>query len=148
MERFQTDAYEGIVSGSDTRLQDGVLYTRAWTITNNSPDVGLKTVIVTVSSTLEGSRTAPPSAPFGARDDELRLFSVSTASERRSARKTEILQGRRQSGFTLVELFIVVVLASFLGATVIEVLRRQNAIFRSEARFRWKWTRTCGRAWT
>ena len=54
MERFQTDAYEGIVSGSDTRLQDGILYTRAWTVTNNAPEVGLKTVIVTVSWTTRG----------------------------------------------------------------------------------------------
>jgi type IV pilus assembly protein PilW len=36
------------------------------------------------------------------------------------------------SGFTLVELLVVVVLASFLGATVISLFRTQNGVFRSE----------------
>ncbi len=54
MERFRTDAYTGIASGSDTRLQDGIVYTRTWTVTDNDPAVGLKTVTVTVSWTSRG----------------------------------------------------------------------------------------------
>ncbi len=49
-----------------------------------------------------------------------------------STRWTEIQGGRPRSGFTLVELLIVVVLAGFLGATVINLFRTQNFIFRSE----------------
>jgi type IV pilus assembly protein PilW len=53
-------------------------------------------------------------------------------SSRPSARRTEVPQGVLRGGFTLVELLIVVVLAGLLGATVINLFRSQNAVFRSE----------------
>ena len=49
IERLRTEAYSAIVDGNDTREVDGVTYTRAWVVTNDTPAVGLKTVAVTVS---------------------------------------------------------------------------------------------------
>jgi prepilin-type N-terminal cleavage/methylation domain-containing protein len=54
MERFRTDNYAGIVAGNDSRVQDGIVYTRAWTVADNTPEIGLKTVTVTVSWTTRG----------------------------------------------------------------------------------------------
>lgn len=49
IERLRTEAYSAIVNGNDTRVVDGVTYTRTWEVTNDTPNVGLKTVAVTVS---------------------------------------------------------------------------------------------------
>ncbi|MFN2433178.1 MAG: prepilin-type N-terminal cleavage/methylation domain-containing protein [Gemmatimonadota bacterium] len=54
VERFRTDAFASIANGSDTRDLDGVRYTRTWTVTNDVPAVGLKTIVVTVSWTSRG----------------------------------------------------------------------------------------------
>jgi hypothetical protein len=54
MEQFRTDAYAGITSGNDARVQDGITYARAWTVADNTPETGLKTITVTVSWTSRG----------------------------------------------------------------------------------------------
>jgi Tfp pilus assembly protein PilV len=54
MERFRTDAYAGIASGSDTRTVDGITYSRVWSVAIDDPAVGLKTVTVTVSWSARG----------------------------------------------------------------------------------------------
>jgi prepilin-type N-terminal cleavage/methylation domain-containing protein len=51
---------------------------------------------------------------------------------KRPASGRGLRSGDESRGFTLVELLIVVVLAGFLGATVVNLFRTQNVIFRSE----------------
>ncbi len=68
---------------------------------------------------------------LGARVSEKRSAEPSEAPPERCA---GVARARtcRGEGFTLVELLIVVVLASILGATVVNLFRAQNDIFRSE----------------
>jgi type IV pilus modification protein PilV len=54
IERFRTEDYAAIASGSDTRTLDGITYSRSWTVTANDPAAGLKTIAVTVSWTTRG----------------------------------------------------------------------------------------------
>ena len=55
IESFQTQPYGSIASGSDTRLLDGVAFTRSWTVTPDDPAPGLKTIAVTVSWATRGT---------------------------------------------------------------------------------------------
>jgi type IV pilus assembly protein PilV len=54
IEQFRTEAYENIASGNDTRVVDGVTYTRTWQVSDNDPQVGLKTITVSVGWTSRG----------------------------------------------------------------------------------------------
>ncbi len=54
IERFRLEPYASIVAGGDVRTVDGLAYTRSWTVADNDPAAGLKTVTVTVSWTTRG----------------------------------------------------------------------------------------------
>jgi len=51
MEQLKKTSYAGLASGADT-VQS--LYTRTWTVTQDSPAANMKTVVVTVQWTWEG----------------------------------------------------------------------------------------------
>ncbi len=52
IEEIKNTAYASVTNGSDTITSgNGVTYTRTWTVTNNSPYSGSKTVNLTVSWT-------------------------------------------------------------------------------------------------
>lgn len=49
VEDLQSQAYVNIVSGNDTATIGGVTYSRAWTVTPDSPAANLKTVTLSVT---------------------------------------------------------------------------------------------------
>ena len=51
MEQLKKTGYASLASGSDTAQS---LYSRVWTVTEDSPAAGMKTVVVTVQWTWEG----------------------------------------------------------------------------------------------
>ena len=51
MEQLKKTGYAGLASGADTAQS---LYTRTWTVTQDSPTAGMKTVEVTVQWTWDG----------------------------------------------------------------------------------------------
>ena len=54
LEAFRAEPYAAMASGGDTRTVDGLAYTRTWTVTEDDPEPGLKTIAVTVSWTARG----------------------------------------------------------------------------------------------
>ena len=51
MEQLKKTGYASLASGADTAQS---IYTRTWTVTQDSPAAGMKTVVVTVQWTWEG----------------------------------------------------------------------------------------------
>ena len=49
VEDLQSLRYSDIVNGNDTETIGGITYSRAWTVTPNSPAANLKTVTLTVT---------------------------------------------------------------------------------------------------
>ncbi len=52
MEQLKNDGYDALVTGSDTQES---IYNRTWTVANDTPAAGMKTVVVTVAWNWQGT---------------------------------------------------------------------------------------------